>query len=228
MTPVDDIGIAANFKKGDLKTFENIFNMLFPPIYVFAQSLLGKDNAVAEDITMESFSKLYRKREDFDGIPNIRAFLYVATRNACLDYLRHTNRQEILNREWVKTVEQESFIEIKQVEGEMFNAVKEAIGRLPKKCRQIIQMIYVEGLGTAEISSRLSISIPTVRSQKRHGINLLKSAFADKQMAAFLLLFFIGSQDVFSIAEHFYQRSILLFIQFFLFSKFLASFFARS
>lgn len=227
MSELDEIQVATNFKNGDVKAFEILFNMFYPKIKGFAQGLLGRDNPVAEDISMESFSKLHKLRQNFETIPNIRAFLYITTRNACLDQLRYSNRQEILVKEWINTVEHQSFIEIKQVEGEMFNAVKDAIERLPQKCRQVIQMIYFEGLGTAEISSRLSISIATVRSQKRHGIGLLKAAFADKEMVMYALILFACNLDMIEFAVPGYQKVILIFIQLLIIRKILTSFFAR-
>ena len=195
MKPLDEIQVAIDFRSGDRGTFEKVFDLFYPRIYGFAQSLLGKDNAVAEDITMESFAKLFRKYADFDTLINMRAFLYIATRNGCFDYLRYAIRQDALNKEWMNTAEQHSFIELREIEGEILHTVKEAIAQLPRKCRQIIQMIYFEGLSTAEIASRLSISIPTVRSQKRHGINLLRAAFVGKEsnLSSFILfLSFFG------------------------------------
>ena len=182
MDTCDEIRLVSEFKKGNDKAFKELFEMFFPKINGFSQKFLGKGNAAAEDISIETLNKLFKRCLDFDSIVSIRAFLYVTARNACFDHLRYSDRQESLGQQWGNTVDGESSIEIRQIEGEMFNAVKNAVEKLPSRCRQIIQMIYLDELSTAEISARLKISVTTVRSQKRNGINLLKAVFADKQM----------------------------------------------
>jgi len=61
-------------------------------LYYFAKRFV-LDRQDAEDIVAESFIKLWRLRENFDNPQSIKAFLFITTRNGCLDFLRASQRQ---------------------------------------------------------------------------------------------------------------------------------------
>lgn len=179
--------LAQDFMRGDPRAFREIYDLYFNRIFVFAIKLIdAKDEA--EDIALDSFTKIFKLHERFDNLPNILAFLYVTTRNACLNYLRHRQKVESKKKEWAIThLEKETWLEINQTEGELLKAVYCALEELPKGSRDVIKM-YLEGMKTEEISDRLQISSSTVRSQKRHAIQLLKTALQKRRLLILVLL----------------------------------------
>lgn len=178
--------LIADFIKGDPKAFKEIYDVYFNRMFVFAVKLIeAKDES--EDIVLDSFTKLFQMHQRFESLPNIVAFLYVTVRNTCLNHLRHTQLMESKKKEWAKThLETDTWLEINQVEGEMLKAIYKAVEELPKGSRSVIKL-YLEGLSTLEIADRLDISVPTVRSQKRHAIQLLKAALRSRRL---IILFF--------------------------------------
>src|SRR5260370_13259962 len=82
---VDDL--ISQFNQGNSRAYTTIYNLCAPSIYYFAKRFVD-DRAVAEEITADTFIKLYRLHTKFDTLPNIQAFLRITTRNACLNYLR--------------------------------------------------------------------------------------------------------------------------------------------
>ncbi|HEX9513826.1 MAG TPA: sigma-70 family RNA polymerase sigma factor [Puia sp.] len=187
MTDYPEKELVENFMRGDPKAFKEIYDIYFNRIFVFAIKLTGAKEE-AEDIALDSFTKLFKMYRRFENLPNIQAFLYVTTRNACLNYLKYRQTMESKKKEWAITnLETETWLEINQIEGEMLKAIYNAVEELPKGCKDIIKM-YLEGLNTAEISTRLHISAPTVRSQKRYAIQLLKAALRSRRFLAILVL----------------------------------------
>src|SRR5258708_287561 len=185
MTDYPEKELVENFMRGDPKAFKEIYDIYFNRIFVFAIKLTGAKEE-AEDIASDSFTKLFKMYRRFENLPNIQAFLYVTTRNACLNYLKYRQTMESKKKEWAITnLETETWLEINQIEGEMLKAIYNAVEELPKGCKDIIKM-YLEGLNTAEISTRLHISAPTVRSQKRYAIQLLKAALRSRRFLAIL------------------------------------------
>jgi RNA polymerase sigma-70 factor (ECF subfamily) len=179
--------LVANFMRGDPKAFKEIYDTYFSRIFVFASKITGTKEE-AEEITLDSFAKLFKMHERFENLPNIQAFLYVATRNACFNYLRHRQLMESKKKEWLAVnLETANWLEINQVEGEMLKIIHMTIEELPRGCKNIIKM-YLEGLDTREISNRLHISIPTVRSQKRYAIQLLRTALKNRLLIILLLI----------------------------------------
>jgi len=148
----------------------------------------------AEDIVAESFIKLWHKHNDFETLTNIKAFLFITTKNSCLNYIKKIERQtsihEQLQREGVSFEEDINFAEI---EAEMLQQLYTEIERLPRKCKNIFKLIYLEGLKTDEIAQRLEISNKTVLNQKLRAIQLLRSALFKKNLLYLLLLIRICS-----------------------------------
>jgi len=81
------------FRSGYEPVLKEIFDLLGASLFFFVNSMIN-NRQQAEDIVAESFTKLWRQRETFVELNNIKAYLYVITRNACLDYLKHIKRKK--------------------------------------------------------------------------------------------------------------------------------------
>src|ERR1041385_6569303 len=93
-----DKSLLQEFKRGNTHAFRAVYEMFFPGLCFFAKRLVDNDGE-GEDIAADSFVKLLNRHDTFDTLPNIKAFLYITTRNACLNYLRSSQRQHSSNRE---------------------------------------------------------------------------------------------------------------------------------
>lgn len=65
-------------------------------------------------------------------------------------------------------------IEILTYRAALIERVYEKINSLPQKCRQIINMCYLQGMARHKVAEELNISIDTVNTQCRIAINKLK------------------------------------------------------
>jgi len=69
--------------------FERVYVEHFSKMKRFAQAyVLAED--IAENIVQDVFLELWEKREVLTMPVNITAFLFTATRNRCIDHLRHS------------------------------------------------------------------------------------------------------------------------------------------
>ena len=185
--------LAIEFKEGSTDALNRIYLLYFRSLCFFANRIV--DNQLeAEDIVAESFIKLWHKYNEFETLTNIKAFLFIATKNSCLNYIKKIEHQtsihEQLQRESVPFEEDTYFAEI---EAEMLQQLYTEIERLPRKCKNIFKLIYLEGLKTDEIAQRLEISNKTVLNQKLRAIQLLRSALFKKNLLYLLLLIRICS-----------------------------------
>lgn len=79
------------FQKGSPEAFKMLFFEYYSEFFSFS-SMLVKHRAAAQKVTMEIFFLLWNRRADFDDEKRIKAFLYLAARNRCLQQLRaHPN-----------------------------------------------------------------------------------------------------------------------------------------
>jgi len=132
-----------------------------------------------EDITQESFIRLWQKHDTFSCEDSIKAFLYIITRNACLNFIKHWQRQQKNKKGWaVHWNEAEDNVLGSLTRTDTSNEVQAAVRKLPRECGRIIWLGYIEGMRNQEIARQLRISVNTVKNQKTRGLHLLKKKFS--------------------------------------------------
>lgn len=189
----NDIALVHAFKSGDQRAEEQVFNLFFRPLCLFADGFTGQVQA-AEDIVTEAFLKLFNRRNEFAALGNIKAFLYVAVRNAGISYVRTEKRHETAHRQILATAAEDAFISDNATQNEIIRAeviaeIYNEIERLPVKCRDIFKLLYFQGLGTDQIARQLGISTQTVRTQKARAIQLIRTELLRRKALPALLVF---------------------------------------
>lgn len=153
------------------------------------------DEATAKDRISEVFLNVWRNRNHLQ-FPNERAlstFLYTATRNACIDYLRKRQSEKI---EWhgsahdfmnmgEESVDEWSKSQITLTEA--LDTITRALSALPPKQRMVIELALAGKKG-AEIAETLHISQSAVKVNKFKAIKTLRKKFAENSFVMFLLL----------------------------------------
>jgi RNA polymerase sigma-70 factor (family 1) len=184
--------IISGFHKGNSRAFDLLFDMFFPALCYFANKLI-EERQEAEDIVLDTFQKLWARREHFETMPNIKAFLYITVRNTCLNYLRYRETQRKRTREMIKLMPDrfEEDAEQQRIRAEVMKNIYSEIEKLPKKCREVFELYYFEGLKANEIAEQLQISESTVRNQKVRALQLLKTALSGREL---LVLYIIIAQ----------------------------------
>lgn len=191
LTPlfVRDEDFMHRFKNGDEQAFNQLFTSLYPSLCFFATRLITNSFA-AEEICQDVFFALWKKNGCFDEFKSIKAFLYISTRNACMNHLDKENRKaKKMNRQGAEAISPPHIREM--MYAEVLNEVRLEIAKLPEQCAKVIKMLFEEDMKPQQIADELNITVSTVYNQKLRGIALLKKrlpAASFDLMAAFLIL----------------------------------------
>ena len=183
--------IVPELKKGSTHALHAIHDLYYSSLRNFASSLLG-DVPAAEDIVTEVFVILWKKHKDFESLPNIKAFLYISTRNACINYVKKAQRDSVMKtglRNYLLG-DHEEFVLNEMIRIEVMQQIYEAIEALPCQCRRIVKMCYIEGLNNSEIAGKVKISVNTVKNHKVRGLGLLRLKFLHPSSMAVAALCF--------------------------------------
>lgn len=177
------------FNQGNSRAYTTIYNLCAPGTYYFARRFVG-DREVAEDITADTFIKLYRLHANFESLPNIQAFLRITARNACLNYLRDLKlktqqKQDLL---YLLMQDQEKAFPEDQYQAELLQRIYEEIEKLPRKSKQVFKLAYMEGLQNEEIAKLLNINYQSVKNQKARALKILRLALFNKGLLAVILI----------------------------------------
>lgn len=137
---------------------ETNFKRLYRPLCVYAMHYLKGDVFEAEDVVQDCFVKLWEVNPD-----NVRAFLYTAVRNECIDRLRKSHPEIISFSPYDLDgiISDEEARDRSVLEAQLW----ERIEGLPERCREIFLMSKRNGMTYSEIAEELGISVKSVEHQ---------------------------------------------------------------
>ena len=172
---MDEEILIANLHYGESEAFRKIFEEYHARLCFFASKLLPQGIA-PEDVVQDTFIKLWEKRQEFDSIGSIQAFLYISVKNHCLNLFKHDKVVKKFSSLPHQEV-QEEIIMSRIMEAEVLEKVYKALETLPEGCQNVLQLSYFEGLKNREVAAYLRISVNTVKTQKKRALSLLRIAF---------------------------------------------------
>ena len=167
--------------------FEEIFRKYYPSLLAFVERHVG-DREMAKDFVQDVFFKLYESKSDFPTEAGLKSWLYITSRNAALDYLRHLKvvdeNQVLMAESMMYAAEVDELLN-----EELVRRINAAIDSLPPQCQQIIRMSIFDGLKYTEIAARLDVSVNTVKTQISRGYKKLREELAGYESCLILLVY---------------------------------------
>ena len=193
----DEIFWIEALRKGEEKALAHFFDLYYKSLCYFAGRLV-QDDAEAEDIVSGCFVKLWKSERDVQTVESIKAFLYIACRNACFDHLRKLKVRTALQQEYYEQLEtSDQTVLVKIVKTEVLDLLQNEIELLPEKCKEVFRLFYFEHKKTTEIMAALMLNEKAVRYQKAKAIEMLKTSLLKKGLKEGLylaLLLFLDHQ----------------------------------
>jgi len=175
------------YKETTSVTFENTYLAYFSKMKYFAKVYIFSEEE-AENIVQDVFTELWEKKEILQMQINLAAYLFTATKNRCLNFLRH---QSIVReaademREAYRLAMEMSLNSLEVFEINEFTPkdistlIESALNTLPDKCREIFILNKIEGRKQKEIANLLNISVHTVENQVAIAFKKLRKQMVD-------------------------------------------------
>jgi RNA polymerase sigma-70 factor (ECF subfamily) len=161
-----------SINSGDRKVFKQVFDLFYNALCAFSIKYIQDWDAV-EDIVQEVFVTFYEHKKEFENIQSIKAYLYTAARNKCLNFLKHRTVIQRHEQALIYELESSQFFTSHVIEEETFNLLYAEIRQLPEGS-QAIMLLAVKGLKNKEIAEKLQISENTVKTQKKIAYTKIK------------------------------------------------------
>ena len=164
----------AALQKGQERGLQYYFGLYYRPLSYFAFKML-EDAAHAEEVAAGAFVKLWEHRAALTSPAGVKSWLFRTVRNGCLDHLRSSRRLRI-GREGLEAAHEVAEVSALHhlIETEMIQQILVALETLPKGCREIFRLFYLEDKSLKEIAEELQVSVSTVKSQKARALELLR------------------------------------------------------
>jgi RNA polymerase sigma-70 factor (family 1) len=178
----NDIDLLEGFRNGNETAIRKLYVLYYRPLCYFNQKLINFSQE-AEDISTETFLKLLQKRNDFDSLSDIKSFLFTASKNACLDFLRKEKRHNKSHQEIsLLSPLEELFGEQEMITAKVLQAIYAEIENLPNQCQQVFKSVFIEGKSTAMIAEEMGISPQTVLNQKTKALQKIRLALRQENV----------------------------------------------
>lgn len=173
-----DADLILRYAAGDQAAARALTLRHAPALLSLARRLLG-DAAEAEDVTQETFLRLWRLAPDWEDRAALRTWLYRVATNLCLDRLR---RRRPLSAEPVPEIADEAPGADRRLEaGERAQALRDALAELPERQRAAIVLRHLEDRSNPEIAETLDVSVEAVESLLARGRRALAARLAGRR-----------------------------------------------
>lgn len=172
----DDIYFKA-LQNDHREALSQLFDRYFHSLCCFVNTYL-QDPMLAEEIVSDVFFNLWVKRKSLNITGSIRPYLFKATRNQAISYLRrpsfaYTTLEQEVRQE--RSLEPDAIL----IHKENTKQWQSHIDSLPTRCRQIFVLHREEGFTYQEIAELLEISVKTVENQMGKALQYLRK-FSDR------------------------------------------------
>ena len=189
----------ASFLAGDTSFLDQIYKFYNDRLYTVAFRLLRRRDE-AEDIVIETITKLWYKRDTLTDPTKIEGFLFVTLRNGCLDKIRKYKRKN-----WIRPIEYtEQFADEltdpaslyiqdgieADVISILLREISQELKNLPPQCQKVFDLYKIQGKSMEEIAQLLKIRPKTAYSHWLVAKNKFNKVLKEKGLRFLLVLFF--------------------------------------
>jgi RNA polymerase sigma-70 factor, ECF subfamily len=161
------------FAHGDLNAFETLFSKHQAVVYSWILRIV-RNRSTAEDLTVETFWRIYRAHARFDPGRPFEAWARRIASNVAVQYLRRTRSEVSLAENLVATEVGDPVEQKRIVEG-----IQQAFHKLPEKLRIAAVLALIEDRPYQEIAEALGLSVAGVKSRVFRAVKRLRKNLRD-------------------------------------------------
>lgn len=176
MTEKDDILLLKLIQTGDEHAFKYLFDTYFVSLCRYMHLYLD-DTQEVEEIGLDIFLYIWEHREQISITISLKAYLFQAARNRCLNCLR--NRKQTLSIDEVGDISDDETASILEME-ELNQLIQEAIYSLPERCQEVFRKSREENLTNQRIADEMQISLKTVEAQITKALKRIKDFLGEQ------------------------------------------------
>lgn len=187
-TSVHEEILIEGLKEGNTKIFDYLFHYYYSGLVVFVFRLV-EDMDLAEDIVQDFFFRLWLNHKELVIRQSVKSYFFSSVKNKSLDVLKRKKIGVKVEKEvaYIRSgawKEEQNFL----VQAELEERIREAIDKLPEKCRKVFLMNRFEGIKPAEIAKRENISVRTVEGHIGKAIRILRTELEPYFPSFFILI----------------------------------------
>lgn len=160
--------VLERFAQGDLEAFEVLFRQFQGEVYGWIVRIV-RDRGMAEDLTVETFLRIYRAHARFAPERSFPAWARRIATNVALDHLTRARREVALPEGLAAPAQPDP-----AVRREVHDRIERAFRELPARLQAPAILALVEEEPYEQIAEGLGISVGAVKSRVFRAVRLLR------------------------------------------------------
>jgi RNA polymerase sigma-70 factor (ECF subfamily) len=181
----DEALLAAYRQTGDRSQFEELVQRYERELYNYLRRFLG-DAEQAEDVFQVAFLMVHLKCQQFEPGRRFRPWLYAVATNAAIDFQRREKRHKAVSLDRSRksaNVDEPRLSELLVSEEpgpdseasrlESGEWVQGALDELTNQMRDVVNLVYFQGLKYREAAEALNVPVGTIKSRMNAAVNKL-------------------------------------------------------
>ncbi len=156
--------------RSDLKCFRSLYDAYYSYLCGLAVSYIH-DFDKAQELVNDVFVRVWERRSQLKHPP--LPYLISGVRNACYNYLRDTKKASEMTLVLMERLPDIALYNEQEVE-ELVLMISAVSSKLPKRCGEVFDLHFNEGLSADEISQQLGITPSTVRVQLKIALDKIR------------------------------------------------------
>ena len=173
---ITDVALVRAIAQADQMALSQLYDRYARVLYSLGFKMLGSAEE-AEELVVDVFSQVWRNVSSYcEERGRVDTWLFTMTRSRALDRLRKRKRQsKIMDA----SVQEASIDHVDSPQDQLLiqerrNQVENALKQLPDEQRNVIELAYFGGLSKSEIAAQTGVSVGTVKTRTRLGLNKLR------------------------------------------------------
>jgi RNA polymerase sigma factor (sigma-70 family) len=162
------MGLLEQFTGGELAAFETLFRQHQGDVYRWIVRIV-RNPALAEDLTIETFWRIYRAHARFDPARSFGAWARRIATNVAIDHLKSARHEVELRNDIGAPTQVDP-----GAQAEMQTALARAFRSLPAKLQAAATLALLEDRPQEEVGEALGISASAVKSRVFRATRLLR------------------------------------------------------
>ena len=176
----DDFALIQRILAGDESAFESLIKKYQKQVHALAFRKVG-DFQTAEDITQETFLRVYQKLAALNDPAKFSGWLYAIVNHLCIAWHRKKRLQiESLQEIHISEIETDAYSRYVTIEHTKTTAeaqrdlVRKLLTKLKESDQEVITLHYFEEMTSSEIGAHLGVSENTIKSRLHRARQQLK------------------------------------------------------
>ncbi|GAA4660989.1 ECF RNA polymerase sigma factor SigK [Kineococcus glutinatus] len=167
----------ARVAQGDRDAFAEVFDTLAPRVLAVARAVV-RNHALAEEVAQEVLVEVWRQAPRYDpALGSVGAWTLTIAHRRAVDRVRAVRAREDREDRVAAGDGRREYDEVAEqvLQHDEEGSVRAALGALTDLQREAVVLAYWGGCTSTEISSRLGVPVPTVKSRLRDGLLRLRT-----------------------------------------------------